>query len=98
MSNVFFARGGTLVTPALVRCGVRGSQRERLLALARADGIACEVRDAGFEELEAADEVFVANSVIGLWPVVAMDARRWAPGAITRRLQRLVEEDDAGGA
>jgi 4-amino-4-deoxychorismate lyase len=97
-SNVFFARGGTLVTPALTRCGVEGAQRGRILALAGAEGIACEVRDAGFDELEGADEAFLTNSVIGLWPVVALGERRWAPGPLARRFQRLIEEDDARGA
>jgi 4-amino-4-deoxychorismate lyase len=98
MSNVFFAAAGRLVTPALTRCGVAGSQRERVLALARAAGVACEVRDAGFDELERADEAFLTNSVIGLWPVAAFGDRRWEPGPIARRLQRLLGEDDAGGA
>ena len=98
MSNVFFAAGGTLVTPALGRCGVAGSQRERVLELARAAGIACEVRDASFEELERCDEVFLTNSVIGLWPVAAFGERRWEPGPLARRLQRLIEESDARGA
>lgn len=98
MSNVFFATGGRLVTPALSRCGVAGAQRARVIDLARAAGIACEVRDAGFAELERSDEAFLTNSVIGLWPVAALEGRRWPPGPIARRLQALVEEDDARGA
>lgn len=97
MSNVFFATRGTLVTPALGRCGVAGSQRERVLDLARAEGIACEVRDAGFEELERCDEAFLTNSVIGLWPVAAFGERHWEPGPLARRLQRLIGEADARG-
>jgi len=97
-SNVFFARGGTIVTPALTRCGVEGAQRARILALAQAEGIACEVRDAAFDEIERADEVFLSNSVIGLWPVAALGGQLWAPGPLARRLQRLIEEDDARGA
>ncbi len=98
MSNVFIVRGGVLVTPALSRCGVNGAQRERVLEFARDAGIACEVRDAAFEELDGADEVFLTNSVIGLWPVAAFEERRWSTGALTRRLQRLVVEADASGA
>ncbi|MDH5263116.1 MAG: aminodeoxychorismate lyase [Betaproteobacteria bacterium] len=97
MSNVFFTRGETLVTPDLSRCGVRGAQRERVLDLARAEGIACEVRDASFGELREAGEVFLTNSLIGLWPVAALDERGWAPGPVARRLQRLVEDEDARG-
>ena len=97
MSNVFLVLDGVLVTPDLSRCGVAGAQRERIVDLADAAGIRCEIRDVAFAELQAAAEVFVANSVIGLWPAVALDAQRWLPGPLTRRLQALVEEADAHG-
>lgn len=95
MANVFLGIGDRLVTPALTRCGVSGAQRARVLDFARAEGIACEVRDVDFGELEGASEVFLANSLIGLWPVVALDAWRWPPGALARHLQRRIEADDA---
>jgi 4-amino-4-deoxychorismate lyase len=98
MSNVFLVAGGRLATPSLERCGVEGAQRARVLELAAAAGIGCEVRDLGFDDLAAADEAFLTNSVIGLWPVAAFAGRRWEPGPVTRRLQRLVADDDARGA
>lgn len=95
MSNVFLTRGSVLVTPSLSRCGVAGAQRERVLDLARGAGMACEVRDIAFQEVREAGEVFLTNSVIGIWPVIALDGVRWVPGPVARRLQRLVEDDDA---
>ncbi len=95
MSNVFLVADGRVVTPALTRCGVRGSQRVRVLALARSAGLACEERDVAPDELERAQEVFLANSLIGIWPVADLDGHRWAPGPVTGRLQALVESDDA---
>ena len=95
MSNVFIATGGRLATPDLRRCGVNGAQRERVIELAHAAGIGCEIRDIAFDELQEAGEVFLTNSIIGLWPVVALDDRRWVPGPVARRLQRLVGEEDA---
>jgi 4-amino-4-deoxychorismate lyase len=76
---------------------VAGAQRERVMDLADAAGIACEIRDVDFGELAGADEVFLSNSVIGLWPVVALDGQRWRPGPLARRLQALIEEADARG-
>ncbi|MGE0357815.1 MAG: aminodeoxychorismate lyase [Burkholderiales bacterium] len=98
MSNVFLVSRGRLATPLLTRCGVEGAQRARVLDLAGAAGVACEVRDVAFAELRDADEVFLTNSVIGLWPVAALDGWRWAPGPVALRLRRLIEEDDARGA
>ncbi len=95
MSNVFLIFGSALATPDLSRCGVAGAQRDRVRDLAAAAGLACETRDIAFDELRDADEVFVANSLIGLWPVVALDDRTWGVGPVTRRLQALIEDDDA---
>jgi 4-amino-4-deoxychorismate lyase len=34
-----------------------------------------------------ADEAFLSNSLIGIWPLGALDQRRWkAPGPVTIRL------------
>jgi 4-amino-4-deoxychorismate lyase len=94
-ANVFLATGGRLATPRLVRCGVAGAQRARVMALAALAGIACEERDIDFAEIQRADEVFLTNSLIGIWPVVALDERRWEVGGIARRLQSAIAEDDA---
>lgn len=94
-SNVFLVAGGRVVTPSLERCGVEGAQRARVLDLLQGEGFACEVRDVAFGELETAAEVFLTNSLIGAWPVVALEARRWSPGAVTRRVQAMIGDDDA---
>ena len=95
MSNVFIVDRGALATPALDRCGVVGAQRERIRELAGTAGIECVERPIAWEELVAADEVFLANSLIGIWPVAHYEHRHWAPGPVTRRLQGMIEEDDA---
>jgi 4-amino-4-deoxychorismate lyase len=95
MSNLFIARGGRLATPDLSRCGVVGAQRESLRELFAAAGIPCEVRDIGWAELEAADEAFLTNSLIGAWPIASLGARRWTPGPLARRAQSLIEARDA---
>jgi 4-amino-4-deoxychorismate lyase len=97
MSNVFLVRDGGVATPALGRCGVAGAQRGRVIDLLRGEGVDCEESDIPFEALEAADEAFLTNSLIGAWPVVALDARRWPVGPLARRVQALIVEDDARG-
>jgi len=97
MSNVFLTIGAVLVTPAITRCGVSGAQRERIIEIAGKGGVACEVRDVAFDELRGAGEVFLANSLIGIWPVVALDDWRWAPGPVARHMQRRIGEEDAAG-
>ena len=51
-----------------------------------------------FAELAEADEIFITNSVIGIWPVVRLGAWAGAPGPVARLIQRLVAADDAAAA
>lgn len=76
-SNLFLVKDGALFTPDLSRCGVAGLQRDRVMDWAKRRGMACKVASLLLDDLLAADEVFVVNSVIGLWPVREMpDFRR----------------------
>lgn len=76
-SNVFLISQGCLITPDLSLCGVAGVQRDRVMLCARQLGMLVEVRDVGLDELLAADEVFLTNSVFGLWPVAHMADMVW---------------------
>ena len=95
MSNLFLVARGGVATPDLARSGVVGAQRERVRELLGRAGIDCEVRDIDWAGLEEADEIFLTNSLIGAWPVARLGERRWAPGALTRRVQALIAEHDA---
>lgn len=88
-TNLFWVRNRCLYTPALDRCGVAGMMRSKVLGLAQAAGMASEAVDASWQDLDAADEVFVTNSLVGIWPVARLGAREWrAPGAVTTELMR----------
>lgn len=89
-SNLFLVRKGVLLTPELSRCGVAGVMRAEVLAQAERSGITCEVRDISFAELQAADEVFLCNSLYGIWPVRELAVCVWPAGPLTRKLQALI--------
>ena len=42
--------------------------------------------------LAAAQEVFLCNAVIGVWPVRQLGAKRWPLGPVTRRVQAHVAQ------
>lgn len=88
-SNLFLVRDGVLSTPALSRCGVAGVMREALLERADEEGIETHVGDLWPADLAAADEVFVCNSVYGVWPVLGQAALAWPAGPVTRKLQGI---------
>lgn len=94
MSNLFIATLGRVFTPELSRCGVIGAQRERVRELLRASDIECATCDISWSDLEAAEEVFLTNSLIGLWPVIALEGRSWPVGPIALRVQALIAADD----
>lgn len=97
-SNIFILSNRVLATPDLSRCGVAGVTRSVILDLARDRGVGTEIRSMSLADLKAASEVFVCNSVIGIWPVVAIDGMRsLAVGPLTRRLQMALAECDKTG-
>ena len=71
-SNLFWVQNGKLYTSDLAQCGVAGLQRDRVIEYAQQQGWACEIGNFKLSELFAADEIFVVNSLIGLWPVREM--------------------------
>lgn len=89
-SNLFLVRAGVLLTAELSRCGVAGVMRAEILAQAEQQGMPLQVRDISYEELLGADEVFLCNSLYGIWPVCELAASVWPVGPLTRKLQGLV--------
>jgi len=93
-SNLFLVRDGVLSTPDLKRCGVAGILREVILEQL-APG--ARVTDLSLDDMVAADEVFLCNSVAGIWPVRTIDGLHKPVGETTRalqqRLQQLIEHE-----
>lgn len=90
-SNLFMVEGACLVTPELSRCGVSGVTRETLLELAAAHGMPCRIDTVSRERLEAADEVMLVNSLIGIWPVARLEQRTWTQFHTAVRLRQWLE-------
>ena len=90
MSNLFVVSDGHLLTPDLSRCGVVGVMRELVLELVDELGIETCVTDISPRQLSNADEVFMTNSVMRIWPVLAVGEQRFKAGETTRRLAAAV--------
>lgn len=93
MSNVFaWLSHGVLATPALRMAGVEGVMRRWLLECAAREGIQIRVATLSLTELMNAAEIFVCNSVIGVWPVTTIGAWKFKVGPMTRRAQQWAGE------
>jgi 4-amino-4-deoxychorismate lyase len=88
MSNVFLIKNGTLYTPRIDRCGVAGVMRSIVITTALERGVAVVESRVALKELYAADEVFLTNSVIGLWPVRRCEHRAYNVGPVTQEIDR----------
>ncbi|MDB6107218.1 MAG: 4-amino-4-deoxychorismate lyase [Gammaproteobacteria bacterium] len=89
-SNVFLVRDSCLLTPRIDLCGVAGVMRRVVLREARRVGIPARECELRAQDLQAADEVFLTNARLGIWPVRALDARELTPGPVTRHLQSVL--------
>ena len=90
MSNVFLVRDNRLYTPRLDRCGVAGVMRRALMSDAERAQIPVSEAVLGRADLDAAEEIFLTNARIGIWPVRTLEGRTLRVGALTRRLQGLM--------
>jgi 4-amino-4-deoxychorismate lyase len=91
MSNLFFVRSGALHTPDLSNSGVAGIIRKVILELANSLNIPVHCQHYSRDDLECADEIFITNSIIGLWPVRQIQVQQieqhsWGRGAVTQQL------------
>lgn len=93
MSNLFAVRGEELWTPDLSSCGVEGVVRAEILSRAASWSLRPVIRAWTPDEIAGADEAFLTNSVIGVWPVKSIAGRRLRGGDRTSSLARaLVDE------
>jgi len=85
MTNIFLVKKQTLVTPDLSQAGVAGIIRRLLLSSEH--GINASVTAVSPLDLRNADEIFVCNSIVGIWPVAQLEQWSFPVGPITRQIQ-----------
>lgn len=95
MSNLFWydPEKGEVQTPLIDRCGVKGVMRDHLIGLLKRESIS--VVEGRFlpSVLMQANDLFMCNSLIGLWPIVTLDNKHYDVGPITRLLQSILQRE-----
>ena len=94
MSNIFAVKDNRLFTPDLATCGISGVMRGNVIKMAKKLGYEVYEKDFTRSELEDADELFITNSIIGIWPVKVVAKTRFTRvGKITQQLMREVDKN-----
>ena len=98
ISNVFLVKDGVVKTPPLDTPVLPGITRNVVLDLAVRDGVAAEEAPLTIEDLLAADEVFLTNSIMEVMPVCRIERHAVGnekPGAVTTALADAYQEQVA---
>ena len=96
MSNLFVVLNGILLTPDLSRCGVEGVMRSVVFEHAAAMGLPQRVGRVRVDDVRRAEELFLTNSLIGIWPVKRFEHGEYRIGAVTRALQQAIRDVHGG--
>lgn len=74
VSNIFVIKNGELLTPDLSFSGVAGVMRRVVIeVIAPRLNLPVNVKKISGNELAVADELFLSNSVFGIWPINQVD-------------------------
>lgn len=92
MSNLFIVRAGRLVTPPLTMSGIAGVTRGLIIERAEREAMPVELAPLAAQDVVAAEALFLVNSLIGVWPVNALDDRCWPASDWTGRLQQWIAD------
>ena len=91
-SNVFAVINGALYTPDLTRCGVAGVMRDQVIRAARSLNHEVKIADFPVDRMFGANELFLTNSIIGIWPVRAVENHAFSVGPLARSLWRVLND------
>ena len=92
MSNIFCIKGKTLYTPDLSACGIEGIVRGKIIELASNLKFNVEIKKMSLEFLMNAEEIFMCNSIIGVWPVNIIDETKFSKHKKTQNIIKTLQE------
>jgi len=94
-TNPFLVMDGEILTPPKSNRVLPGVTRDLVLELAREAGIPCVERSISRDELETADEIWIASSSREVQPITSLDGASvgtGVPGVLWRRMDQLFQD------
>ncbi len=92
MSNLFYIKNNTLYTPELFACGINGIIRQKVITLAAELNLEVRIDKISLQRLMDADEAFMCNSIIGIWPITLLGEKSLEIGEKTIRMKILLQK------
>lgn len=90
-SNLFMRKGQTIYTHPLKNIGVKGVTRDLILKLLPQLGFKIKEISFDLNKLLTADEVFITNSLFGVWQVKKIKNRSWQHQELATILRESLE-------
>jgi len=88
-ANLFIAKDGAVVTPAINGTFLNGITRQRVLKLLGEAGYSVEERRVTFADVLAADEVFATGNYAKVKPCIRVDERNYQTGPVATKAREL---------
>lgn len=88
-ANVFIIRDGEVFTPIPNGTFLAGITRARHIANMRANGMAVHETVLSFDDVRAADEVFLSGNFSKLTPVTEFDGTLYQHGPVTKQIREM---------
>ena len=92
MTNLFYIKNNALYTASLNQSGVAGIMRSIIMTISSDHDLSVIEGTITKKNLLLADEVFVCNSIIGIWPIKQIENSYFAVGSITRQIQNWLAQ------
>jgi 4-amino-4-deoxychorismate lyase len=89
-SNIFIVYNNKIITPKLDKCGVSGIMRDKVIKYSAENGNPVNIQDIPYTLLFEADEIFLTNSIIGIWPVRKVNEKIYNLFPATKKLMKLL--------
>ena len=97
-ANIFMVRDGEILTPVGNGTFLAGITRARHMENLAADGTPVREAVLSFDDIRAADEVFMSGNMNKVTPVVEFDGTHYQVGPVTRRVREMYWDWALSGA
>lgn len=92
MSNLFVIKKQKIYTPEISQSGIKGIIRQVIIDLAKQSNRPVQETHLSADFVLQADELFVCNSVIGIWPIKSLVNKSYSIGRHTQKLMADLAE------